>query len=189
MLDRIICPEWEFRYYSFDANWGAHQQLASMRDGQGDQYFCLFNQFGAILKGFAHEAPMSPWRVNPPKIWPGILENVPEQFRPFLSEPAFAIEETTFCIWRTFSDESWQIGDIHFPSGQSPDGSADLLSQLNGIPATYQKWAEAYYDRPVNIDAVKAIYRHDPLTETIIRSLNPDLVLEDLHSDIAEIGY
>src|SRR5258708_31307927 len=107
LLDSILCPEWEYRYYSFNANWGSGEDLASMRNGRGDHFFCLFNQSGAILKGFAHEAPMSPFRVNPPQIWPGILESVPNQFTAFLSQPAFSIDETTFCIWRTVSDKAW----------------------------------------------------------------------------------
>jgi hypothetical protein len=38
MLDAILSPEWEYRYYSFNAAWGPAQELASMRNGSGDDY-------------------------------------------------------------------------------------------------------------------------------------------------------
>jgi hypothetical protein len=33
ILDAILMPEWEFRYYSFDAHWGEGEMLASSRAG------------------------------------------------------------------------------------------------------------------------------------------------------------
>jgi len=104
-----------------------------MRVGSGGDYFILFNPAGAILKGFAHESMMSPYQSTPPRAWPGVLDDVPKVFSTFLSEPAFTISDTTFCIWRTYSDTSWQRGNIQFPDAKDPDGSADLLAILDGI--------------------------------------------------------
>jgi hypothetical protein len=42
MLDAIISPEWEYRYYSFDSKWAQGEMMASMRNGSGDEYFILF---------------------------------------------------------------------------------------------------------------------------------------------------
>jgi hypothetical protein len=100
MLDAIMSPEWEYRYYSFNSTWGPGEMMASMRNGQGDEYFILFDSHGAIMKGFDHESAMSPWSADEEKTWPGIFDDVPEEFKSFLSEPAFSIPETTFCIWR-----------------------------------------------------------------------------------------
>ena len=58
MLDAIMSPDWEYRYYSFDSKWGLNEMMASMRNGQGDDFFILFNNNGAIIKGFDHESPM-----------------------------------------------------------------------------------------------------------------------------------
>src|SRR5262245_65269722 len=71
--------------------------MASMRNGQGDDFFILFNNSGAIIKGFDHESPMSPYAHKPKRVWPGVLDDVPDVFRSFLDEPAFTIEDTTFC--------------------------------------------------------------------------------------------
>lgn len=48
MLDAIMSPEWEYRYYSFNSKWGEGEMMASMRNGSGDEYFILFDSHGAI---------------------------------------------------------------------------------------------------------------------------------------------
>lgn len=181
--------EWEYRYYSFNSKWGEGEMMASMRNGSGDEYFIVFNAQGAIIKGFAHESSMSPWASDSKQVWPGVLDEVPSEFREFLSQPAFPITDTTFCIWRRAEDESWQTGHIHYPEDEDSDGSEELLSVLDGDPKTYQKFAEEYYERAVDLSSVTAIYQHQPLTLEIIKKLNPDISLKTLSSDIAEIGY
>ena len=89
MLDAIMSPDWEYRYYSFNSKWDEGEMMASMRNGSGDGYFILFNSHGAIMKGFDHESAMSPWSAEEEKLWPGIFEDVPDEFQSFLSEPAF----------------------------------------------------------------------------------------------------
>jgi hypothetical protein len=191
MLDAILCPEWEGRYYSFNAHWSPGQAMASMRNGSGDEYFALFTQRGAILKGFAHESNMSPYAFDPPHIWPGVLDGVPKA----LAEPLFRenehdfVEDITFCVWRIDTDDMWHRGNITFPSGVDPDGSEDLLGNLDGNPQTYQDWAESYYEHPVDLVAVSLIYEQKPLTLEIIRALNPDVSLQQLADDITEIEY
>ena len=77
LLDLVLCPEWEYRYYSFDATWDTGEQMGSMRNGSGDEFFAHFSRAGSWIKGFAHESPMSPWCENPPRPWPGVLDAVP----------------------------------------------------------------------------------------------------------------
>ena len=191
MLDAILEPDWDMRYYSFNAHWETDEAMASMRDGSGDDYFILFNPTGAILKGFAHESMMSPYQSTPPRVWPGVLDNVPEIFSAFLLEPAFTVSDTTFCIWRTQHDASWQQGNIQFPDAVDPNGSADLhlLAILDGNPQTYQQWAEGYYERLVNLSAVTQIYEHRPLSQEIVKLLNAGTSLSDVADDAKEIGY
>jgi hypothetical protein len=199
MLDAILSREWEFRYYSFNSRWSRGKQMGSMRNGQGDDFFALFNAHGCFLKGFAHEAPMTPYRSRPKRLWPGVLDSVPREFAACLREPAFSIEDTTFCIWRRYGDASWQRGSIEFPPGPDPDGSADLLSPLDGKPETYREWAEWYFDAPfLTVAMVRHVYRHRPLTDKLVAALTPDVVedeenphlgVADLEEDIKEIGY
>jgi hypothetical protein len=39
MLDAILMPEWDNRYYSFNSKWAENEQMASMRNGQGDGWY------------------------------------------------------------------------------------------------------------------------------------------------------
>lgn len=189
MLDAIMSPEWEDRYYSFNSKWSEKEMMASMRNGQGEEYFILFDSHGAIMKGFDHESPMSPWAGQEKKLWPGIFESVPAEFQSFLSEPAFSIDETTFCVWRRYSDSSWQVGSIDYPDEDDPDGSEYLLSILNGEPSAYKEFADWYYEKTLSLDAIEHIYRHDPLTNDIVSALNDEITLESLIDEADEIAY
>ena len=163
--------------------------MASMRNGAGDEYFILFNAAGAIIKGFDHESAMSPYAGESGKVWKGVLEEVPDEFHSFLTEPAFSIEDTTFCIWRKYTDSAWQVGEIDYPEDEEADGSEYFLSILNGDPHVYKEFAEEYYEQNIDISAIEHIYKHQPLTEEFLASLNKDIGLDDLHDDREEIGY
>jgi hypothetical protein len=189
MLDAIVEPEWEYRYYSFNSKWSAGEEMASMRNGQADAWFCVFSDVGAFLKGFDHESQMSPWTAQPPHVWRGVLDEVPEKFKPFAAEPAFSMADTTFCIWHGHDDDAWRTGHIEGPSGDDPDGSDWMLSILDGDPEKYKSWAEKYYERPISLPMIEHIYQHHRLTEEFVQSLNPDCDLETLAADIEEIGY
>jgi hypothetical protein len=63
MLEVIMSPDWKYRYFQFDRLWdaGKNQRLASLDTGSGDSYFLVFSPLGVFLKGFDHEAIMTPW--------------------------------------------------------------------------------------------------------------------------------
>lgn len=182
MLDAVIQRRPEGRYYSFDAHWSIDEQMASMHNGEGDEWFCVFSKYGAVLKGLDHESEMA-------RGWPGVLDSVPEVFQFALTEPAFSIQYTSFCIWRTLEDNYWHAGKISYPPGADPDGSVWMLAILDGDPVSYQRWAEEYYKRPVNLAAVEHIYSHKPLTDEIVRSLNTETSLSGLRDDTSKIEY
>jgi len=163
--------------------------MASMRNVEGDSWFCVFAPVGAFLKGFVHESKMAPRNNGLGKIWPGVLDEVPEAFNSFVAEPAFSMKETTFCLWRTRTDTAWRKGGISYSDGNDPDGSAQLLSVLDANPDTYRRWAEEYYKCSVNLSLVQQVYVHKPLTEGVVKGLNPKASLAELADDLAEIGY
>jgi hypothetical protein len=217
-LDAILSPEWQWRYYSFNCHWTVGTMCASMRNGSGDDFFIHFSPVGALIKGFAHEYDMSPWSMvsrsyhgGAPGLWPGITDNVPTEFRAALQEPAFMWEATTFCVWRTYGDDRWRVGDIEFPPFgcclqhdgvllvgcvADPDGSNFLLSILDGNPQTYKEFADQYFgqedggpnDHPLTL--IKHVFQQLPLTEEIVQQLNPKTHLAELEIEIYEtIGY
>src|SRR5258708_22287972 len=104
VLDAVICPEGEGRYFSFNSRWSPAEEMASMRDGSGNEYSIVFSPAGAYARGFDHESAMSPYQVSPPAPWPGLFDGVPEAFRAQISEPAFSdhlgTPRATVCFWR-----------------------------------------------------------------------------------------
>lgn len=155
MLDAILCPEWEYRYYSFNAAWGPGREMASMRNGSGDDWFLLFPS------------------------------EVPPEFSSFLNEPAFSLANATFCYWRRAAEATWSR-----VAGLAPDdGSDEMLKLLVSGPSTYQQWAQEYFEVPVALEGVMAVFNHSPLSDTLIRSLNPEADIAGVHADASEIGY
>ncbi|MFD5229357.1 hypothetical protein ACFWJ5_12620 [Streptomyces qaidamensis] len=178
VLEAVLSPEWESRRHTFDDHWSETESMASMRSGSGDEYSIVFSAAGAYARGFDHESPMSPYAEDGP--WPGVLDEVPEVFRPYVEEPA----ET--------ADDRWRAGTIEFPDAatEDPDGARYLFQLLvDRSPEAFQRWAEDYYEVPVGREAVRHVFSSRPLTEEMVRALNPKIVLADLSEDIAEIGY
>lgn len=179
MLDAILCPEWEYRYYSFNSGWAPGEEMASMRNGMGDDWFLLFDSAGAALKGFAHEL------ADDPSLAQNIQVQVPRDFSSFLSEPAFSMQHATFCYWRRASDLSWSMVN----SALTEDGSDDLLELLVSGPSGYRDWAEEYYEVSVSLQAVAALFSHQPLSDSLVHELNQKADIEVAFLDASEIGY
>lgn len=181
MLDAVMCPEWECRYYSFNAG----EMMGSMRNGQGDGFFALFNCHGVFIKGFDHESMVASLGLPSKQFY----RDLPHQFADCCSEPAFSPELVTFCMWRLSEEPGWSRAKITLLPSEDNDGSAHLLSILDCSPETYLRWATEYYESEVSAQAVIAVYEHRVLTEEIVAALNPMCSLTSLREDIAEIGY
>lgn len=184
-LDAMISPEWEYRYYSFDPRWGPGLEMASMRNGQGDEWFLLFGSFGAALKGYDHEShiPGTEYGMT-------VRNTVPAPFAAFLDEPAFTMNLATFCYWREPQASAWSkvwLDEARYE--QMPDGSADLLGLLIAPAAAYQAFAGSYFERDIPLAVIEDIYRHSPLTALLVEQLNPDLSLGEAHAIAEETGY
>ncbi|MYY09971.1 hypothetical protein GT204_13865 [Streptomyces sp. SID4919] len=193
-LDAILSPDWEGRYYSFNAAWAAGEEMASMRNGSGDEYSIVFSAAGGYVRGFGHESAMSPYG-NDGEPWPGVVDEVPGDFRPFVEEPAFTDEDgvpvVTACLWREKTDDQWRHGTIDIPEGHAdPDGTTGLFSLLvDRSPEAFQRFAEDYYEVPVDQRAVGNVYALRPLDQELVSLLNAEVTLADLAQDISEIGY
>jgi hypothetical protein len=72
MLEAIVSPEWEYRYFSFNRLWDESkgERMASMRNGSGDEYFLVFGPLGAFLKGSTMcRLNLRPGWPNPLSVW------------------------------------------------------------------------------------------------------------------------
>ncbi len=194
MLDAILSPDWESRYYSFNAAWADGEEMASMRNGSGDEYSIVFSAAGVYVRGFCHESPMSPYG-NDGEPWPGVIDEVPELFRPFVEEAAFTDEDdvsvVTACLWRGAMDDRWHHGTIEFPEDAvDPDGATSLFELLvDRSPEAFQRFAEDYYEVSVDLGAVSHVLALRPLSQELVSLLNSEASLTALAQDISEIGY
>ncbi|MGW6783904.1 hypothetical protein [Streptomyces sp. NPDC054987] len=194
MLDAILSPDWEGRYYSFNAGWADGEEMASMRNGSGDEYSILFSAAGAFVRGFCHESPMSPYG-NDGEPWPGVTDEVPEPFKPVVEDPAFTDEDgvpvVTACLWRGTTDDPWHHGAIELPGNAvDPDGATSLFGLLvDRSPEAFQRFAEDYYEVSVDLGAVRHVFALRPLSQELVSLLNPEISLTDLRQDISETAY
>ena len=189
MLDAIMAPEWEDRYYSFDPAWAPNEMLGSMRNGEGDWFFAWFAGNGGVaIRGFAHESAMTPFRRPGQAPWPGLYEGLPEGLSEARSLGGFPSEEVTFCVWSTGG--GWTRGRVSFPADEDdPDGSARLFDLLDDDPASYVRFAEEYYEMSAPLAAVQSIYKGEPLTRSIALTINPEADMTVVADAAREIGY
>ncbi|MFI1920107.1 hypothetical protein [Nocardia sp. NPDC020380] len=177
MLDAVLSPQWENRYYSFNSRWGEGEEMASMCNGSGDDWFIVFSAVGVYGRGFNHETPDAPQ----------VPDAVPAVFDPYVTEPAFADHDgpplVTVCFWREPHDADWGVS----AGERGGQGLFELL--VDGTPEGYQEWVKDYYEVEVSLAAVQHVYALLPLTPAVVAGLNPDVDLRDLEPDIVEIGY
>jgi hypothetical protein len=191
MLDAVLSPEPEYRYYSFHPRRPGGQEVARMVSGSGDQYLIGFSAGGAVALGFDHESPISHWNNPGKKTWPGLFVGLPDELAVALDELAVRDRDgslaVTVCFWRTPDDDRWHCGPV---KGVEKDG-ADWMFELlaDGRPEAYRRFAAHCYESVLDIDAVRHVYASKPLTEEVVAALNPELTLADLQRDVAAIGY
>ena len=188
MLDALLSPDWQFRYYSFNRRWSPEDgtRMGSMRNGSGDDYFILFFPDGsAALKGFAHESGALAGKSS----IAGVLDGLPARFAAFANEPAFTMAATTFCLWS--EGGAWQRSRTVPAAALAIDGSTKLLALLVGTPADYVAFARDYYDVTIAQAAVARFYALEPLTPALASALHADaaVAVAAIAADQDQIGY
>jgi hypothetical protein len=162
--EALVDPSGDYAYHAYEPGWGGPGTDAFLVDtGSGDDCTVLFSDAGVYIRVFDHESWLSPYTTDDEEPWPGVLDSVPEVFRPYVEEPAFNDEHirlVTACIWREAGDSAWRTGDIVFPEGDvGGDGASALLGLLvDGTPEGFREWAEDYYGRPVDLAAVREVF-------------------------------
>lgn len=176
MLDAILSPEWEYRYFSFDASWAKGEQLGSMRNGQGSAMRCLFTDSGAVLSGFDIEQKKSAFALKP--------SDLPKTLEAFATEPAFDSPHTTFCLYREQSASEWTR------VASSPKSHQDTLLELLTMDAKgYIEWALGYYESVVPLDVIQHVFATKPLTKELVHAINVDAAQKDVQKEAKDIGY
>ncbi|MGE5830997.1 MAG: hypothetical protein ACM30G_21935 [Micromonosporaceae bacterium] len=187
LLDAILCPEWEYRYHSYDARWSPGHEVSSMRTGSGDGYWIVFAPAGVLVLGFAHESPRSPWRHVPPRPWPGLLDGIPGPLQSYLDEVRLdGVPAVTVCAW--WDAGQWRGGEL---TGAPPDGSLDLFTLLLAEPSApaYGRFAQDYFEVGLDLTAVARVFAREPLTQELVHALSEHVAIEDLAEECATIGW
>ncbi len=173
LLDAIIMPIWEDRYFSFNCKWAqdGSEMMASMRDGLGNEYFLLFSENGVAGKVLctSKEGNAS-----------ALLTAIPDCFSSFKNEVAFNLDNASFYFWRTHKDEKW------FASPNDLKSYA-FLGFLVGGSAYYHHWAESYYEQKIDLMMLETVFNASQINSKCLKVLNSELEFEELREDILEI--
>jgi len=188
-LDLIMSPEWDGRYYSFNSTWSDFQQMASMRDGCGDEWWIVFHADGwAALKGLGHESPA--YAAGGDELSTALQQTFPPELEEFTHEPAFRWDSTSFAAFCLPSPSDWVWARSLTEFSGLDGGECDLLSLLTGSPQDYADFASHYYEADISVEVVQQIFALAPITEGMITALNPATDLSSIENELfQEIAY
>jgi hypothetical protein len=174
-LDAMLMEEWQDRYYSFNHAWNAksEQRMASMRNGEGDEWFMVFEPSGVFFKAFWHEYP----HEDVAKIYKGL----PTKLLPQLKEPAFSMEHVTFGGWH--DGTTWTL------RGNAIAPIQGELEILTGDPEKYREYAADYFGVDLPADAIAHVLAGKKLDAKLVKRITSERTLADLKADLAEIDY
>ncbi len=173
-LDAILSEDWESRYYSFNSEWDVERRIrmASMRNGQGDEWFITFTPTHAFVKAYWHEHR----RQNPAVIYEGLPAALEEQ----RNEPAFSMDDVTWGGWH--DDGRWALRGDMKPLEEE-------LARLSGAPEAYRTYAAEYFEEEVPLNAIAHVLAGKPLDATLVSRIAKGRTLASLQADLKEIGY
>jgi hypothetical protein len=188
-LDLILSPEWQYRYYSFNSNWSATEQMASMRDGCGNEWWIVFHRDNwAALKGLDHES--AAWSKHREKLSSALQRAIPAELTGFATEPAFRWNATSFAYFHATGSAGWtRVNDLT-PYATDIAGDDQLLALLIGKPSDYASFATDYYEVDVDHCIVADLFALRPITDSVVHALNPSTSLHSISEELfQEIQY
>ena len=143
-----------------------------MRNGEGDQWFIVFESGGVFLKAFWHE--------HDHKSAEEVYADLPESLRAHVAEPAFSMEYITFGGWH--DGTKWTFHG-------EPGPMTEELEMLAGDPETYRAYAADYFGATVPVDAIAHVLAGKKLDDDLIRRISTERALAELKRDLDEIAY
>lgn len=172
LLDAIIEPEWEYRYYSFNSKWADGEEMSSLRDSCGGEWFILFFDDKIGFKCTSPEDGLAPNFVE-------LKDSLPKEYSGFISEPAFSMDSGS-CIWYLDENEWVKLG-ININDLPDPDSIQNMTA--NG----YCQFAEEIYEQELDSDIIESIFNGN-FTLDMATKINPKVNLDNLKSELIEIG-
>lgn len=184
MYDAIAAPE--FRSFEFHPQWGpGPSQMGVFKDGEGNAFYAWFSSKGAVLTGFDHDSIMSPFRHDPPVVWPGIFDGLPPSLGYVHEKEAPLPEEITFALWATGREGTWRSSAVTLPKGKDADGAQRLLACFG---TSFEPWRKEYYVTPRS-DALRVLWNDEPITREVALALNPEADLRAVREEAKLLGW
>lgn len=186
ILETVLCEEEWLRCSRYDPLFAPDLRLGMIDNGAGDHLILLFTEQGTLIKGFDHESPFSPYAQETFQVYPGIYDTTPPALLRLLDEPAFEGDHATFCLWYRADGTHWEEGQIINPDGDN-DGKAFLLGMIHDKAESFVEWAKFYYEREIDLDTVRDVYKGHALTAEHIARLHPQRAVEQVMREIAPL--
>ena len=165
LADAILMPEWEYRYFSYNSKWSDTQEMGSLRDGSGNEWFLWLSGNLAGYKCLSlDDGIMSD--ID------SVKSTIPSQYKEFLDEPAFAMDKAT-CIWH-LNDSEWVkhgLGVAHL---------IDVEQISEWTVEEYHSWATEYYETDSDITSLQKLFNNQ-FSEELAKQLN-HTQLKKLHT-------
>jgi len=172
LADAIISPNWESRYFSYNGKWSAAEEVASLRDGCGGEWFLWLSANLAAYKCLSPEDGLMADLEN-------AKTKIPTDYDSFITDPAFSMDRAT-CIWY-WEDSSWQ------KQGLSVEYLIDLEAIIKWTTKDYHAWATDYYEREIDIKALDNLFETTFSEETALK-LNSEVDMSELRKELMEMG-
>ena len=172
LLDAIIEQEWQYRYFSYNSNWSDSEEMGSLRDGSGGEWFLWLSGELAGYKCLSPEDGLMSELQEAKKSASGAFGN-------FIAEPAFSMVQAT-CIW--FLENSQWV-----KHGKPVNWLIDLKAIIGWEASDYLTWATEYYEREIDFEVVEKILSGE-FSEELAKKLNPDIDMSELLAQLPEIG-
>ena len=172
LLNAIIEPEWEYRYYSYNSIWGENEEMASLRDGCGGEWFIWFSD---DLIGFKCTSPADGLASD----FSNLTNQLPSSYTPFVNEPAFSMD-TGSAIWY-FESDIWKKYGNNIADLPTPESLIKISAK------EFCVFAEEMYEVDIDEQIVSKILEGQFELE-MASTLNSDVDISELKKELLEIG-
>lgn len=172
LLNAIIEPEWEYRYYSYNSTWGENEEMASLRDSCGGEWFIWFSD---DLIGFKCTSPVDGLASDFSKL----TNQLPTSYSPFINESAFSMDSGS-AIWYLESD-IWKKYGINIADLPTPESVIKMSAK------EFCVFAEEMYEVELDEQIVGKILEGKFEFE-MASALNSDVDISELKKELMEIG-
>jgi len=213
VLHVLIEVDPAFRFFNLMHKDEISSAFLFMTNNSGDDGLLVFgeNKSEALFLGFAHESALSDGYYD---LLKNMRSKIPHNLIPLYD---FAgkqlLDAATFCIWYNPTLHQWETANTNFPFLSKDtqklglnslpdypwfidyiDGSAYFLNCFDGQPETFKEEVDENFYTPdviesFDLNVIQQVYAHQPISEKMARSMNPNADWEKVKEEVVSLGY